>query len=214
MEGPHGTIYTDCNDRDIRTDRHMEGDMKKLLIATVALGLALLGCEIPDNYDQSDGLAPSNMNLRVYGSSDASASARAADRGVTTEFYVGLQRQDVFDTLGDPDYIFYGNDLTYTPGVDYDADAYHVYHAVGLSFRIFGDTVREITLLNDDWIASNGLIVGMTMNEMLEILGDPARITETDNKDFYQYEEYDIMVEIYKPAYDVGEININEGNAE
>ena len=52
------------------------------------------------------------------------------------------------------------------------------------------------------------------MNEMLEILGDPARITETDNKDFYQYEEYDIMVEIYKPAYDVGEININEGNAE
>lgn len=123
---------------------------------------------------------------------------------------VGESRDTILSELGTPDAIFYGSESF--PVTATDADAYHVYRKIGLSFRIFGDTVREITLLNEDWMAPNGLMVGMSLEEMLGMLGDPESISESDSKDFYQYPEHNIMVEIYKPAYDVGEIDISEGN--
>lgn len=194
-----------------------EGPLKSsLIILMFVLVLALVGCGPPTGYSPNPN---PNLNLTVRENIETvpslATSAAADSRAITAEFYVGLPRQDVFDTLGDPDSIFYGNGPPYfTPGVDYDADAYHVYRVFGLSFRIFGDSVREITLLNDDWIASNGLVVGMSRLEMLEVLGDGYKRFETEFKDFYEYDEYAISVEVYHAGDYVGEINIKEGNAQ
>jgi outer membrane protein assembly factor BamE (lipoprotein component of BamABCDE complex) len=182
----------------------------KAMIALVAVtALLVIGCGQPTGYSAT------NYNLAVYENNTTASVAPLADglssRAVVTEFSVGSARTDVFDTLGDPDWIFYGNDQSWDPSVR-DADAYHVYSDIGLSFRIFGDTVREITLLSDAWIASNGLIVGMSREQMFEILGSPNNVSYHEPRDFYEYTGYDIMVEVYTATDTVGEINIKEGN--
>lgn len=179
----------------------------------VLLGLCVLilavGC------GQMAGIGSgTNYNLSVSENESRALSASSANgpatRAVIEEFSIGVAREDVFDTLGTPDWIFYGDQRFDTSVLD--ADAYHVYSDVGLSFRIFGDSVREITLLSDAWVASNGLVVGMSRDHMLEILGPEDRRNESTNKDFYTYDDYDIMVEVYHETDSVGEINIREGN--
>jgi len=128
----------------------------------------------------------------------------------STEFMVGTARQYVFDTLGDPDVIFYGNDTW--PASTRDADAYHMYNAIGLSFRIFGDEVKEITLLNGNWIGSNGLMVGLSIEQALIILGDNFDFQDFDGKDFYTFSDFDIMIEVSDATGEIQEINIREGN--
>ena len=137
--------------------------MKRILMMTAFAGIVLFGCTL-----NGAGTDPSNMNISIRENDGGSA---ASPRAVVEQFSIGSPRQDVFYTLGIPDRIFYGT-IIYTPGVDYDADAYHIYDDVGLSFCILGDTVAEITLLSDDWIASNGLVVGMSRDEMIAILGE------------------------------------------
>ena len=104
----------------------------------------LTACPNPTDLDSS------NLNLEVYKTGSRAGlidkSVIAGTRSIVSSFAIGSSRQSVFDTLGDPDAIFYGN-TSYTPGEDYEADAYYVYNDIGLSFRIFGDSVKKITLL-------------------------------------------------------------------
>ncbi len=130
--------------------------------------------------------------------------------GTTAEFMIGTTRQYVFDTLGEPDTIFYGT--TYWSTDTTDADAYHFYGTVGLSFRIFGNEVKDITLVNDDWILSNGLVVGLSLSQALAILGDEYTYFDGAGKDFYEYSEYAIMIEVSDSTSKILEINLQEGN--
>jgi hypothetical protein len=132
---------------------------KKGILAAGSVVLVVAGCG-----NSTDPKANDNYNLKIRGNKCGKAND-ICNRSVVEYFSIGSSRQDVFDTLGNPDAIFYGT-TTCQPGVDNDKDAYFVYTSVGLSFRIFGSTVREITLLSSDWIASNGLIVGMSRSDM------------------------------------------------
>ena len=102
---------------------------------------------------------------------------------------VGMSRSDVFVNLGKPDAIFMGS--TTWPVSTTDADAYHVYSTVGLSFRIIGDTVQEITLLNTQWTCSLGLSVGMHIDEAISLLGPP----DSSVSGFYSYDDPEISLE-------------------
>lgn len=181
---------------------------KSYLLILVSVVVAIAGCGTGGGFDPS-----SNYNLEVRENLPPSVMASIHDsRALADEFHIGTPREDVFETLGEPNAIFYG-DVTY-PIDTLDADAYHLYSSVGLSFRIFGPEVAEITLLNDDWIASNGLVVGMTREQMLAILGDDYRFFPAEIKDFYDYQQYGISVEVYHSTDSVGEINIQEENAQ
>ncbi len=146
-----------------------------------------------------------NTNLQVL------PEAQILRSSGVIEFHVGTERLFVFDNLGNPDFIFYGNDQTW-PVTTRDADAYHVYSDIGLSFRIFGDEVKEITLLNDDWIGSNGLMVGLTITEALSILGNDYDYRDFPGKDFYDFPDIAIMIEVSDSTDRILEINIQEGN--
>jgi hypothetical protein len=128
-------------------------------------------------------------------------------------WYVGMGRQQVFDTLGDADAIFYGPD-TFTPGLDNDVDAYFVYNDVHLSFRIFGSSVREITILSagTEWLFDNGLCVGLTRAEALAALGTGYACFPNTGKDFYQYTSLGIVLEVSDASDRVTEINITSNS--
>jgi len=193
--------------------------MKTATGAALMTALLLVACEedVGENDSNDEGeIEESNFNLMVYEATNAASSVpakrvQATDRNDSSYFTIWSAREDVFRLLGDPDVIFYG-DTTYTPGSDYTADAYHVYMEVGLSFLIIADKVTEITLLNDNWMASNGLIVGMTVSQMTDILGNDYKLVPASIKDFYNYDQYDISVEVYHHDDLVGEIGIGEGN--
>ena len=124
-------------------------------------------------------------------------------------WYIGMSREQVFDALGDADAIFYGS-TTYTPGIDNDVDAYFMYNDVHLSFRIFGPSVLEITILSagTEWGFDNGLRVGLTRDEALTILGSGYSYFPNDLKDFYQYASFGLTLEVINATDLLSEINI------
>jgi len=171
----------------------------KALFGTAAVLLVLLaGCSGTSG-------DTSNRNLIVTRYSDARAEA------LPEEFYIGMPRTDVFELISeDPSMVFYGD--VYYEVSEREADAYYFYGDLGLSFQILGDEVNEITLVNEDWIASNGLMVGITKDMALEILGDGYLFNEGVGKDFYEYQEYDISLEVSHSNGLVEEINIRANN--
>ena len=180
-----------------------------ILIGIITLLTLIFSC------DNGIGSANENYNLEVYETGSRSLldeNNRSISRSVVDYFKIGSLRMDVLDTLNNPDTIFYGP-TNYTPVADHlNEDAYFIYNAIGLSFRIFGTSVREITLLNSDWMASNGLIVGMNRNQMLEILGNNYDLQHFAIKDIYEYSQYAISVEVGNSDNLIWEINIQEEN--
>ncbi len=122
-------------------------------------------------------------------------------------FDIGSTRQELFDTLGNPDLVFYGS-TQYVPGVDINADAYHVYRNIGLSFWIVGNYIKEITLLNSNWKISDGLAVGMTKTQMVDILGTEYKAQIFRTKGIYAYSKYSISVEVDNTSDRITEINV------
>lgn len=79
-----------------------------------------------------------------------------------------------------------------------------------LSFRIFGSTVREITILSTgtEWGFDNGLRVGLTRDEALAILGAGYLYTHYDLKDFSLYSSLGLSLEIINSTDLLSNINI------
>jgi hypothetical protein len=102
---------------------------------------------------------------------------------------VEMTRREVFDRFGTPDVIHRG-------GTQYEvstrnADAGHIYWSVGLAFYIEGSRVEEVTIIARGPRTADGLHVGMTVDEAIEILGEPEPQAGTN----YSFETVGIMLE-------------------
>jgi len=152
----------------------------------------------------------SNRNLTIALLSEVGSLEDGATSLVSVVLTVGIDRGTVFDLMGQPDIVFYGDQRYRVTATD--ADAYHVYRDKGLSFLIFGEVVTGITLLGDEWICSNRLTGGLTLDEAVEILGDEYDVRPTEFKDFVVYNQYGISLEIYHSTNRADEVNITEFN--
>ena len=121
------------------------------------------------------------------------------------EYTFGISEDDVLESLGKPNFIFYG-DKSYTLD-NLPRTYYMVFDDV--SFRILDDSVKEITAISPYYKFANGLGVGDSEQKIKEVFGDDFHIEETWKKDFLTYEDKSLVFEINKNDRTVMEINVS-----
>ncbi|MBW7989412.1 MAG: PDZ domain-containing protein, partial [Planctomycetes bacterium] len=121
------------------------------------------------------------------------------------EYTFGISEDDVLESLGKPNFIFYG-DKRYT----LDNLPRHYYMSFDdVSFRIHDDSVKEITVLSPSYKFANGLGVGDSEQKIKQVFGDDFHIREFERKDFLNYEDKGLMFEIDKRDRTIMEINVS-----
>ena len=120
------------------------------------------------------------------------------------DFTFNMSKNDVLASLGNPKYIFYGNNRYTLKNLP---ENYYMSYG-DISFRIGNDSVREITVLSPAYKFPNGLRVGDSEQKVKKIFGDDFNIREFESKDFLSYEDEYLMFEIHKQDRTVMEINV------
>ncbi len=125
------------------------------------------------------------------------------------DYTFNMSRNDVLASLGNPKFIFYGNNR-YT--LENLPENYYMSYG-DISFRIGDDSVREITVLSPAYKFPNGLKVGDSEQKVKKIFGEDFNIREFEKKDFLSYEDENLMFEIHKQDRTVMEINVTPSPA-
>jgi beta-lactamase regulating signal transducer with metallopeptidase domain len=123
-------------------------------------------------------------------------------KGIAEMF--GLNKDDILQKFGQPQRIFYG-DQQYT--LDNLPKSYYMCFE-DLSFHIYEDSVVEVTLNNPRYVFGNGIHVGDSEAKVIAAFGPNYTIREFEIKNYLEYEQLDIVFEIYKPQRKAMEINI------
>ena len=121
------------------------------------------------------------------------------------DYTFGMSKDDVLKRLGKPKGIFYG-DKKYT----LDNLPRRYFMSFGdISFGIYNDSVKGITVLSPSYKLPNGLRVGDSERKIKKAFGDDFKIEETKWKDFLSYKDEGLMFEIHKQDRTVMEINVS-----
>ena len=121
------------------------------------------------------------------------------------EYTFGISKDDVLESLGKPNHIFYGgNSYTFD---NLPRTYYMLFDDV--SFRILDDSVKEITAVSPYYKFTNGLGVGDSEQKIKQTFGDDFHLKETEWKDFLTYEDKGLVFEIDKNDRTVMEIGVS-----
>ena len=166
------------------------------LIAIVVIGAILLPM----------GRSPMAEAADTQENSRENSETKTIVPGVRVGDYTfGLSEDDVLESLGKPNFIFYG-EKRYT--LDNLPRKYYMSFD-DVSFRIVDDSVKEITALSPSYKFANGLGVGDSEQKIKQAFGDGFQLKETQWKDFLAYEDKGLVFEIHKRDRTVMEINVS-----